>query len=86
MHQGDTTRRLRTKKCYRNFSEKLEAERREEVIRKAFEMSSDRVRNLWVNLARKASLFSKFSAASYETDFDDADEAIINVSLIVQHG
>ncbi len=76
----DTTRRLHVKKCYRNVAEKIEADLRVESIKKAFELSDDRVRNLWVNLFHKASLFSKFSAASYDSDLDDADEAMINVS------
>lgn len=83
IRQGDTSRRLHAKKCYRNFAEKVEADEREESFKKAFELSMNRVRNLWVNLSHKASLFSKFSAASYDDDdFDDADEAIINVSFI----
>ncbi|XP_028396743.1 anion exchange protein 3-like isoform X2 [Dendronephthya gigantea] len=80
-HQGDTARRLHTKKCYRLYVEKIEAEQRAESMKKAFELSSDRVRNLWVNLSHKASLFSKFSAASYDDDSDDADEAIMNISV-----
>lgn len=83
IRQGDTSRRLHAKKCYRNFAEKVEADEREESFKKAFELSTNRVRNLWVNLSHKASLFSKFSAASCDDDdFDDADEAIINVSFI----
>ena len=79
-HQGDTTRRMYAKKCYRNFAEKIEADQRVQSIKKAFELSDDRVRNLWVSLSHRASMFSKFSAANYDSDFDEADEAMINVS------
>ena len=79
IHPGDTAKRLHAKKCYRNVAEKIEADQRMESIKKAFELSSDRVRNLWVNLTHKASMFSKFSAASYDSDLEDADEAMINI-------
>ena len=82
IHQGDTTKRLHAKKCYRNIAEKNEADQRVESIQGAFDLTNDRVRNLWVNLAHKAWMFSKFSAASYDTDSDEADEAILNVSLL----
>ena len=82
-HPGDTTKRLHHKKCYRKVVEKIEADQRMESIKKAFELSDDRVRNLWVNLSHKASMFSKFSAASYDSDLEDADEAMINVSFSI---
>ena len=79
-HQGDTNRRMHAKKSYRNFAEKIEADQRAQSIKKAFELSSDRVRNLWVSLTHKASMFSKFSAANYDIDYEEVDEAMINVS------
>lgn len=82
-HQGDTTKRMHAKKCYRNFAEKIEADQHVQSIKKAFELSGDRVRNLWVSLSHRASMFSKFSAAKYDSDFDEADEAMINVSYIL---
>lgn len=81
-HQGDTRRRLHIKKLHREIVEKNEADRRTELLRKAFETSGSRVRNLWVNLSTKALMYSKLSYGYCDHDDDDMDfdEALINVS------
>lgn len=84
MHQGDTHKRLILKKLHRETVEKDEADRRTEAIKRAFEPSSDRIRNLWVNLLTKALMYSKLSAGYSDNDDDDDmdfDEALINIPI-----